>query len=130
MNPDHDFFQVWKFSEDPPKKANGTLFFPSSGEDQKKRCSSKIEHFFPPNLRSDVHLFKLLEGCRCGPFSNYWGGYSQIIGEDISPHPPPCFGTPGCLCGKKKLVVIKWSGTGYFSVAFSTPSNKLYGILR
>ena len=23
---------------------------------------------------------KLLGGCRCRPHSNYWGGYSQIIG--------------------------------------------------
>ena len=65
MNLDHDFVQVWKFSED-QKKANGTLFSPKSGEeqkklfikdrtlfspnlgeDQKKRSSSKIEHFFP-----------------------------------------------------------------------------------
>ena len=35
MNLDHDFVQVWKFSED--QKANGTLFSPNSGEDQKKK---------------------------------------------------------------------------------------------
>ena len=37
-----------KFSEDQKKNANGTLFSPNSGEDQKKkRSSSKIEYFFP-----------------------------------------------------------------------------------
>ena len=67
MNLDHDFVQVWKFSED-QKKANGTLKFsqiqvktkkkifikhkilfpPNSGEDpNEKRSSSKTEHFFP-----------------------------------------------------------------------------------
>ena len=30
---DHDFVQVWKFSEDHKKNANGTLFSPNSGED-------------------------------------------------------------------------------------------------
>ena len=32
-------------------------------------------------------------GCRCGPFSNYCGEYSQIIGG-IYPPSPPGFGTP------------------------------------
>ena len=40
---------------------------------------------------------KLLGGCRCRLYSNYWGGgYSQIIGRiylPISP-PPPGFGIP------------------------------------
>ena len=31
MNLDHDFVQVWKFSEYQKKKANGTLFFPNLG---------------------------------------------------------------------------------------------------
>ena len=50
MNLDHDFVQVWKFSEDQKKNANGTLFSPNSGEDQKKQkksTSSKVEPFFP-----------------------------------------------------------------------------------
>ena len=71
MNLDYDFVQMWKFSEDQKKKnANGTLFSPNSGEDQKKNYSSKIKHFFP-NFRSDVHQFKLLEGIH----PNYWGEY-------------------------------------------------------
>ena len=69
------------------------FFSPNSGEDQKKRRSSpKMEHFF---FRIQVDTYaqmytkvKLLGGCRCRPYSNYWGGYSQIIWEDISPHPP------------------------------------------
>ena len=66
MNLDHDFVQVWKFSEDQKKKQmehffsriqvkikkkifikNRTLFSPNSSEDHKKRSSSTIEHFFP-----------------------------------------------------------------------------------
>ena len=57
MNLDHDFVQVWKFSEDQKKNANRTLST-NSGEDQKqkkykKRSSSKIEHFFSPILGED-----------------------------------------------------------------------------
>ena len=123
MNLDHDFVQVWKFSED-QKKANGTLFpqiqvktkkkvfikniylhqtlFPhiQVKTKQKKRSSSKIEHFFPQtqvktkkrkkrSLTRIEHFFpiftlrrtpiQIIGGCRCGPVSNYWGGYSQII---------------------------------------------------
>ena len=38
MNLDHDFAQVWKFSEDQKKKMQMEhLFSPNSGEDQKKR---------------------------------------------------------------------------------------------
>ena len=47
-----------------------------------------MEHFFSSNssghLRSDAHQSQIIEGgCRCKPYSNYWGwGYSQIIGWD------------------------------------------------
>ena len=84
---------------------NRTLFFPNSGEDQKKKegLQTKTEHFFSQiqvktkkkrrssnknrtlfsqNFRSDVHPFKLLGGCRCGPFSNYWGDTAKYL-----PHP-------------------------------------------
>ena len=43
MNLDHDFVQVWKFSED-QKKANGTLFSPNSVEDQKQQ-QKKVDKF-------------------------------------------------------------------------------------
>ena len=56
MNLDHDFVQMWKFSEDQKKKKKKQMehfFSPNSGEDQKKRSSAKIEHFFPPNSGED-----------------------------------------------------------------------------
>ena len=86
---------------------NRTLFFPNSSG----------------HLRSDVHQSKLLRGCKCRPYSNYWGKYSQFIGGDISPYSPPGFGTPACLqfcfrrkCGQESKGVvfmtnlITWSG--------------------
>ena len=74
MNLDHDFVQVWKFSED-KKKANGTLFSPNSGEDQKKRSSTRTEHFSPK--------FPL----RCTPIQTIRGNTAKLLGECI-PHPP------------------------------------------
>ena len=76
MNPDHDFFQVSKLSEDQKMEH----FFPEFRWRPKKRSSPKMERFFSPNsgkdLRTDAHQ-------------------SQIIGGDISPPPPPPgFGTP------------------------------------
>ena len=106
MNLDHDFAQVWKFSEDQKKNANRTLFSPNSGEDQKKkkkkglqqdrtlfspilgedkkkRSSARIEHFFPKFTLS------------CTPIQSIGGNadvyHSQTIEGDIS---PPGFGTP------------------------------------
>ena len=38
---------------------------------------------------------KLLGGCRCRLFSNYWGDTVKLLGGYISPSPPPPgFGTP------------------------------------
>ena len=81
MSLDHDFVQVSKFSEDPKTKVftkNGTLFSLNSGEDQKKRSSPKMEHFFPK--------FKWTPTLRCTPDSNYWGDadvdHTQTIGGD------------------------------------------------
>ena len=51
-----------------------------------------MEHFFP-RIQVDTYYaqmhtrVKLLGGCRCRPYSNYWGGYIP---------PPPGFGTPAC----------------------------------
>ena len=82
MNLDHDFVQVGKFSEDPPKKnANGTLC-PQIQVKTKKKVFIKNSTFFP-NLRSDIHPFKLLGGCRCGPFSRYWGYTAKLLGGYI-----------------------------------------------
>ena len=112
MNLDHDFAQVWKFSEDQGKKCKWNtfspriqvktkkkrssskiehFFFPNSGEDQKKKVFIKNRALFSPNFRSDINPFKILGGCRCGPFSNYWGE-AKLLGGYI----PPGFGTPVC----------------------------------
>ena len=75
MNLDHNLFQVSKVSED-----------------QKKRSSTKKEHFFPPNSKWRFAL-------RCTLESNYWGDadvdHTQIVGGIQSnywgryiPHPP------------------------------------------
>ena len=53
MNLDHDFVQVWKFSEDQKKNANKTLFLSEFRWRPKKKSSSKIEHFFSPILGED-----------------------------------------------------------------------------
>ena len=96
MNLDHDFVQVWKFSEHKKKMQmehffaqiqvktkkkvfikNRTLFSPNTGDDKKKKGSStRIEHFFP-KIYAQMYTH-----------SNYWGmpilkllgGCSQIIG--------------------------------------------------
>ena len=57
----------------------------------KKKGSPKMKHFFP-QIQVDPYAqmytrVKLLGGCRYRPYSNYWGGYSQVIGGDIPPSP-------------------------------------------
>ena len=104
MNLDYVFVQVWKFSEHQKKNANGTLFCPNSGEDQKKvfiknrtlfspntgddkikkKVFNKNRTLFSQNLRSDVHAFKLLGGMQ----PNYWGVY---------PPSSPCFNSPAWI---------------------------------
>ena len=75
MNLDHDFVQVWKFSED-QKKMQMEQFFPHIQVKTKKKVFFKNRTpFFP--IFAQMHT----------P-SNYWRGYSQIIGGDISPIPP------------------------------------------
>ena len=80
MNLDHDFFQVSKLSED-----------------QKKGLHLKKENFVPQILVetcAQMHTkVKLLGGCRCRLYSNYWGRYSQIGGIYL-PIPPLGFGSP------------------------------------
>ena len=77
---------------------------------KKQKIIIKTRTLFSPNLRSDVHSFKLLGGCRCGPFSNYWGGYSQIIGGYIPP--PPLVSAPLviCMCVLGKRAQQKYLG--------------------
>ena len=68
MNLDHNILQMSKLSEDQKKGLHQkwNTFFPNSGEDQKKRSSSKMEHFFSPNssghLRSDAHQSQIIGG--------------------------------------------------------------------
>ena len=86
------------------------LFFsPNSGEDQKKKKKkrSSPKNFFPPNssghLRSDAHQSQIIreDADVHHTVLKLLGGYSQIIGGDISPHPPG-FGTP---VGNERLLV-------------------------
>ena len=101
MNFDQDFFQVSKLSED-----------------QKKRSSPEMEHFFPPNSGEDqkknwikvqtcaqMHTWvKLLEGMQMkiilkllgGIKSNYWGRYI--------PPSSPGFGTMCPVIGMKQYL--------------------------
>ena len=68
MNLDLYFVQASKLNEDQKKvfTKNGTLFSPNSGEDQKKRSSPNVEHFFSPyssgHLRSDAHQSEIIRG--------------------------------------------------------------------
>ena len=88
----------------------GRNFYPKLGEEQKKRSSLKFGPTFLPKLGKEqkkglhlkVHPFKLLGGYRDGPFSNYWRGYSQIIGG-IYPPIPPGFPNP---CSETSLSLI------------------------
>ena len=78
-----------------------------------------MEHFFP-RFQADTYAqmhtrVKLLGRCRSRPYSNYWVGYSQIIGGYIPPNPPD-FGTPGFCparlmnlsCNEAKLIVVDY----------------------
>ena len=74
---------------------NGTLntFFPNSGEDQKKKVFIKNGTIFSPNLsghlRSDAHQSQIIvRFADVDHTQTIGGGYNQIIGGDISPHPP------------------------------------------
>ena len=54
MNLDHDFVQVWKFSEDKRKMQIEHFFSSNSGEDQKKRKKKvffKNRTLFLPDFR-------------------------------------------------------------------------------
>ena len=88
MNLDHDFFQVSKLSEDQKMEH---FLSPNSGEDQKKRSSPEIEHFFPRiqgETCAQMHTrVKLLEGMQMKTILKLLGGYSQIIGGIYPPSP-------------------------------------------
>ena len=67
------------------------FFSPILDEDQKKRSSARIEHFFPKFTLSCT-LIQIIGGMQLlgGIQPNYWGIYPP------PPPPPPGFGTPVC----------------------------------
>ena len=72
-------------------------FSPNSGEDQKKRSSPELEHFFSQNsgtdLRSDPHQSQIIGGDADEDHTQIVGGYTvKLLGGYISPS-PPSFGT-------------------------------------
>ena len=98
MQTDH-FFSPNSGEDHEKKKVfskNRTLFLPDfRWRPKKKMSSAREEHFFPQIYAQLYTLSNYWVGCRSEPFSNYEGGYSQIIEGDISPpsppppHPPP-----------------------------------------
>ena len=88
------FFRWAKKKWRPTKKRSSPKMEPFLSEfrwrPNKKKVFTKKWALFSPNsswdLRSDAHQSQNIGGgCRCRPYSNYWGGYSQIIVGDISP---------------------------------------------
>ena len=81
-------------------------FFPRIQVKTKKKRSSSatMERFFPRiqvETCAQMHTrVKLLGGCRCRPYSNYWGDTVKLLG-DIS---PPGFGTPVSMTRLKGAV--------------------------
>ena len=74
MNLDQDFFQVSKLSEDQKKGLHQkwNTFFPEFKYRSALKCTPESNYW---------------RGCRKRPYSNCWGGYSQIIGGYIPPSP-------------------------------------------
>ena len=61
----------------------------------KKKVFITNRALFPPNFRPDVNPFKTLGGCRCGPFSNYWGDTAKLLGGIYPPRvSAPLLGSP------------------------------------
>ena len=88
INPEHNFVQMSKLSEDQKKvfTKKGTLFSPNSGEDQRKKNLYQKWNTFFRRILVDTYAqthtrVKIL------------GGYSQIIGGYIPPSTSG-FGTP------------------------------------
>ena len=65
----------------------------------KKDLHQKWSPFFPQiqvDTYAQMHIrVKLLGGCRCRPYSNYWGDTVKLLGGFIPPSSPG-FGTPVC----------------------------------
>ena len=106
MNLDHNFVQVSKLSENHKKRSSSKMehFFPQIRVKTKKKKKKKNKKVFTEKGTLFSPEFEWTPTLRCTPeqiigrmqmytiqYSNYWGGYSQIIGGDIS---SPGFGTP------------------------------------
>ena len=63
------------------------FFFPNSGEDQKKRSSARMEHFFS-KFSLSCTLIQIIGGMQVWTILKLLGGYSQII-VGIYPLLPP-----------------------------------------
>ena len=92
----NDFVQVWKFSEDQKKMQMEHFFSPSSGEDQKKRSSSKIEHFFPQIqvktkkkvfIRNRTLFSPIFAQMYCTPIQIIGGDTAKLLGRIYLPSP-------------------------------------------
>ena len=96
MNLDHDFVQVWKFSEDQRKKFKWNIFSPriQVKTKKKKRSSSQIEHFFPQIIALMQTHLKYWEDADVDHSQTIGGDTAKLLG-DISPPSPPGFGTTG-----------------------------------
>ena len=89
MNLDHDFVQVWKFSEDQKKNKQMEHFFPQiQVKTKKKRSSARIEHFFPKIYTLRCTPIQIIEGDVDVDHSQTIGGIQPNYWGDISPHPP------------------------------------------
>ena len=102
MNLDQDFFQISKFSED-----------------QKKRFSPEMEHFFSPNssrdLRADAQQSQIIGRDADEDHTQIVGGYTvKLLGECIPPSPRVStpLASPNCLfpCGSFKTVAFVFLG--------------------
>ena len=67
---------------------NRTLFLPEFRWRPKKKVFSKNPTLFFPNLRSSAPIQIIGGDADVDHSQTIGGGYSQIIGGDISPHPP------------------------------------------
>ena len=103
MKLDHDFIEVSKLSEDPPKKKvlhqKWNTFFPQiQMKTKKKRSSLKMEHFFSPNssehLCSDTHQSQIIGGDADVNHTQTIGGDTVKLLGGYIPHITPGFGTP------------------------------------
>ena len=77
----------------------GTLFSQIQVKTKKKVFTKNGTLFFPEfngHLRSDAHQSQITGGgCRCRPYSSYWGDTVKLLGRYVPPSSPN-FGTPVC----------------------------------